>query len=119
MTAPAADPVDRSTLAAMDVAGRAARLVDRLGAAEVDGLLVTDLTNVRYLTGFTGSAALLVVTPGGLTFVTDGRYGQQAAEQLGAAGVAAAALLARLRRPALAAAPAGMPEVADGLGRTG
>ncbi|MBX3313499.1 MAG: aminopeptidase P family protein [Actinobacteria bacterium] len=55
--------------------------------AGVDALLVTDLTNIRYLTGFTGSAALLVVTGGDLTFVTDGRYGQQASDQLGAAGV--------------------------------
>ncbi len=38
---------------------------------------------------------------------------------IAAAGVAAAALLARLRRPALAARPAGMQEVADGLGRAG
>ena len=38
---------------------------------------------------------------------------------VGAGGIAAAALLARLRRPALTAAPAGMPEPAGGLGRAG
>ena len=33
-------------------------------AADVDALLVTDLVNIRYLTGFTGSnAALLVHAP--------------------------------------------------------
>ena len=74
----------------MDVAGRAGRLVQSFGAASVDALLVTDLTNIRYLTGFTGSAALLLVAAEGLTFVTDGRYGQQATDQLGAAGVVAA-----------------------------
>ncbi|MET0227346.1 MAG: MFS transporter, partial [Actinomycetes bacterium] len=36
-----------------------------------------------------------------------------------AGGVAAAALLGRVRRPVLAGAPAGMPEAAEGLGRTG
>ena len=60
----------------------------RLGAstAGCDALLVTQLANVRYLTGFTGSAALLLVLPDALLFVTDGRYGEQSAEQLGAAG---------------------------------
>lgn len=73
----------------MDVAARAGRLRAALAGASVDALLVTDLTNIRYLTGFTGSAALLVVGPDALTFVTDGRYGQQAADQLAAAGVEA------------------------------
>ncbi|MCU1499234.1 MAG: Xaa-Pro aminopeptidase [Acidimicrobiales bacterium] len=81
---------DLEHLRAMDVGGRAGRLQASLDGAGVDGLLVTNLTNVRYLTGFTGSAALLLVTPGGVTFVTDGRYGQQAEAQLAAAGVKAA-----------------------------
>jgi Xaa-Pro aminopeptidase len=75
------------TLAPMDVAGRGQRLRGRLAGVEVDALLVTNLTNIRYLTGFTGSAALLLVSDGGLTFVTDGRYGQQAEAQLLAARV--------------------------------
>lgn len=88
---PTATPVfDRRSLADMDVADRSDRLQASLASAEVDGLLVTNLTNIRYLTGFTGSAALLVVAPSGLTFVTDGRYGQQADAQLSAAGVRAA-----------------------------
>jgi Xaa-Pro aminopeptidase len=48
-----------------------------LRAAEVDALLVTDLVNIRYLTGFTGSnAALLVHADGDAAsrFCTDGRY---------------------------------------------
>jgi Xaa-Pro aminopeptidase len=69
---------------------RADSLRAGLDAAEIDVLVVTDLTNVRYLTGFTGSAGRLVVTADALTFVTDGRYGQQAEAQLGAAGVEAA-----------------------------
>jgi Xaa-Pro aminopeptidase len=68
----------------MDVAGRGARLREQL---DVDALLVTKLVNIRYLTGFTGSTALLLVLPDELLFVTDGRYRDQSAEELAAAGV--------------------------------
>ncbi|MFN8019685.1 MAG: Xaa-Pro peptidase family protein [Acidimicrobiales bacterium] len=79
------EPVE--PFAPMEVAERTVRLREAMADAEVPALLVTNLTNIRYLTGFTGSAALLVVTEQGLTFVTDGRYGQQSADQLAAAGV--------------------------------
>ena len=72
----------------MDVAGRADRVRASLAAAESDALLVTDLTNIRWLTGFTGSAARVALLADELVLVTDGRYGDQAAEQLAAAGVA-------------------------------
>ena len=49
-------------------------------------LLVTTLANIRYLTGFTGSAALLLVTGDEALLVTDGRYRTQAAEQLDGVG---------------------------------
>ncbi|MBN2621902.1 MAG: aminopeptidase P family protein, partial [Acidimicrobiales bacterium] len=80
---------DRSSLPPMDVADRAGRLRSRLGDAGCDALLVTDITNVRYLTGFTGSAAMVLVTPDALVFVTDGRYRDQAATQLAGARVEA------------------------------
>jgi Xaa-Pro aminopeptidase len=73
----------------MDVADRAGRLRAALGDAGCDALLVTSLTNIRYLTGFTGSAALLLVGPDRLVFVTDGRYRDQSAAELAAAGVGA------------------------------
>lgn len=73
------------TLAPMDVAGRLDRLRERFDG--YDALLVTRLVNVRYLTGFTGSAAVLLVLRDGAVFTTDGRYREQSAEQLGAAGV--------------------------------
>jgi Xaa-Pro aminopeptidase len=41
-------------------------------------MLVTHLTNIRYLCGFTGSAAALLVTGEGSIFFTDGRYTAQA-----------------------------------------
>ena len=79
--------IDLSSLPAMDVAGRTARLRAELGAAGCDALLVTKLVNIRYLTGFTGSAAMLLVLPDQLLLVTDGRYETQAPEQLAAARV--------------------------------
>jgi len=74
-------------LPAMDVAGRVDRLRALLAEEGVDALLVTALTNVRYLTGFTGSAGLVVVSADELVLVTDGRYTEQAADQLASAGV--------------------------------
>jgi Xaa-Pro aminopeptidase len=74
-------------LAPLDVAPRLGRLREQFDAAGIDALLVTKLANVRYLTGFTGSAALLLVTGGGARFVTDGRYSQRSHEELDAAGV--------------------------------
>lgn len=83
-------PSSVSSLPPMDVAGRLPRLRGRLADAGCDALLVTTLANVRYLTGFSGSAALLLVPADGeLVFVTDGRYGGQAAEQMGDVGVQA------------------------------
>ena len=73
--------------APMDVAGRVPRLRQRFADAECDALLVTRLVNIRDLTGFTGSAALLLVLPDELVFVTDGRYRDQSAIELGQAGI--------------------------------
>ena len=78
-----------TALPPMDVAGRVDRLRGCLDRAECDAILVTHLTNIRYLTGFTGSAGLLLVEPDHLLFVTDGRYEEQAAGQLAGAGVTA------------------------------
>jgi len=62
---------------------RADRVADALAAREADLLLVTDLVNVRWLTGFTGSnAAAVVGREGERRFVTDFRYLTQSAEQL-------------------------------------
>ena len=96
----------------MDVASRPGRL---RSALECDALLVTRLANIRYLTGFTGSAALLLVLPDELVFVTDGRYDQQSAEQLAANGVEA-----RIEVRATAADQHGvLTEAASGLGTVG
>jgi Xaa-Pro aminopeptidase len=57
-------------------------LTDRLPTAGADAVLVTRLPNVRYLSGFTGSNGTLVLTPDGGAFLTDGRYGDQAAREV-------------------------------------
>jgi Xaa-Pro aminopeptidase len=77
------------TLAAMDVAGRLPRVRERMGEAGCLALLVTNLLNVRYLTGFTGSAGLLLVLSDDALLVTDGRYGEQAADQIAGSGASA------------------------------
>jgi Xaa-Pro aminopeptidase len=61
---------------------RAERLIELLPGAETDVLLVTDLVNVRYLTGYTGSNGLALVGPRTRAFITDFRYVEQAAEQV-------------------------------------
>ena len=73
-------------LRALEVAPRLDRLRARLEGAGVDALVVSNLANVRYLTGFTGSAGLLAVTPAGALLTTDGRYRTQSAEQVVRAG---------------------------------
>ena len=72
----------------ISAAGRVDRLRPLLEAAGVDALLVTELANVRYLCGFTGSAGMLLVHGDAAVLLTDGRYRTQAGEQLAAAGVA-------------------------------
>ena len=62
---------------------RADRVAEALEGREADMLLVTDLINVRWLTGFTGSnAAAVVGRAGSRRFVTDFRYLTQSAEQV-------------------------------------
>ena len=67
----------------MDHAGRRSRAADRVADLGLDALLVTSLVHVRYLTGFTGSnAALLLGADGLATFATDFRYVVQSAREL-------------------------------------
>lgn len=47
-----------------------------------DGLLVTDMNNVRYLTGFSGSAGFVLVTKSDSIFVTDFRYAEHARKEV-------------------------------------
>jgi Xaa-Pro aminopeptidase len=64
-------------------AGRADRLVALIDERELDALLITNLVNLRYLTGYTGTNGVALVGLHDLrTFVTDFRYVTQAAQQV-------------------------------------
>jgi Xaa-Pro aminopeptidase len=78
--------IDLATLAPLEVAPRLDRLRAAFADAACDSLVVTNLTNVRYLTGFSGSAGLVVVTGDRAVLITDGRYETQAVEQVAASG---------------------------------
>ena len=67
----------------MTHSSRRARLSAEIRAADLDAMLVTDLINVRYLSGFTGSAGALLVYADERppVLATDGRYRTQAARQ--------------------------------------
>jgi len=53
-----------------------------MSTLEADAFLVTNLHNVSYLTGFTGSSGFVVVTAGSSYFITDFRYETQAAQEV-------------------------------------
>ncbi len=77
-----------------------------LAADDADAALVTRLVNVRYLTGFSGSNAALLVTASGEVLATDGRYTAQAAAEAPGVEVVvdrdcAPALVARAARDAV------------------
>jgi Xaa-Pro aminopeptidase len=62
--------------------GRGDRLEGLLAERELDQMLVTDLTNVRYLTGFTGTNGACICGPGVRLFLTDFRYTERAAAEI-------------------------------------
>ena len=59
----------------------------RLKRDNLDGMIITHLDHIRYLTGFTGSAGLLVIGPKGADFFTDFRYTDQSRKQVRGAKV--------------------------------
>jgi Xaa-Pro aminopeptidase len=62
--------------------GRGDRLEKLLAERELDRMLVTDLTNVRYLTGFTGTNGACICGKGLRLFLTDFRYTERAAAEV-------------------------------------
>src|SRR3954464_2993435 len=62
---------------------RIAALREAMMGAHIDGLVLTSLPNVRYLTGFSGSSALVLVTQRDFHFITDFRYDTQVGEEVG------------------------------------
>jgi Xaa-Pro aminopeptidase len=66
----------------MDHLARLKRFEQTLGKQRLDGFVVTHPANLRYLCGYTGSNGLLLFLDGRRTFFTDGRYTQQAREEV-------------------------------------
>jgi Xaa-Pro aminopeptidase len=71
----------------MDYASRQTRLREALAKHRLHSMLVTHLPNVRYLSGFTGSAAVLWISEGESFFYSDGRYREQASQEVRGARV--------------------------------
>jgi Xaa-Pro aminopeptidase len=75
-----------SALPPLSVEGRLDRVRLAISDTESEALVVSELNNIRWCTGFTGSYGVLVVAPDGTTLITDSRYAEQAPAQLEAAG---------------------------------
>jgi Xaa-Pro aminopeptidase len=60
---------------------RLGRLLERLPALNIQSLLISSLPNIRYLSGFTGSNALLLVSPSESVLFTDPRYTIQSRQE--------------------------------------
>ncbi len=67
-----------------NLARRAAAVRDAIVNVQLDALVVTHLPNIRYLTNFAGTTAILVLTREGAWFITDGRYATEASSLLSA-----------------------------------
>ena len=54
-----------------------------MAAEQLEALAVTSTASMRYLTGFSGSSGLVLVTPAWVSLLTDFRYRDQAANEVG------------------------------------
>ena len=66
----------------MSFQSRVENVKAQLSKEGLDGIYVTNLTNVRYLTGFTGSAGSMLILENEQYFFSDGRYKEQSREQI-------------------------------------
>ncbi len=82
-------------LAPMDLPARLDRVRVALAQTGCQALIVTKPHNIRWLTGFTGSAGTVIVTGETLTVITDDRYQAQVGQQLDGAGVTADVVIDR------------------------
>lgn len=62
-------------------ANRRKKLIRKLKKQDVDALLVTNFTNVTYLTGFSGDDSFLLIGPDQTVLISDSRYAVQIAEE--------------------------------------
>jgi Xaa-Pro aminopeptidase len=61
---------------------RLQKLKKHIKAKKINGFIITGLHNIRYLTGFTGSSGLLLITIKDSFFITDFRYREQAEKEV-------------------------------------
>src|SRR3989338_1013953 len=61
---------------------RLKKLHERLSSWKVDALLITTLENIRYLSGFTGSSGVIIITSDRAFFLTDSRYDSQSRNEV-------------------------------------
>ena len=66
----------------MSFTNRINTLNEKISSKNLDGMYITNLTNVRYLTGFTGSAGSMLIINNEKHFFTDGRYIEQSKTQV-------------------------------------
>ena len=97
------------SLPSMDRAARIERVRSLFEVHDVEAAIITTPVNVRWLTGFTGSNGRLLVDLDGAVLYTDGRYTEQSATELEAAGVDALVSVHDV-------APAGHAHMAERLG---
>jgi len=57
-------------------------VTESLASKGISGMLVSNIRNVRYLTGFTGSSACLLITKKERIFFTDARYEEQSKREV-------------------------------------
>lgn len=61
---------------------RTKAIADSLELKGIDGILISQITNVRYLTGFKGSSGCVLITKKNRIFCTDPRYEEQAKQEI-------------------------------------
>lgn len=84
-----------AVLIPIDVAPRETKAIGALDEAELDALVVSGASNIRWLCGFSGSASTVVLTRDHITLVVDSRYAQRAADELGSLNSSAVVVVAR------------------------
>lgn len=61
---------------------RLQQLRAKIRANDLDAFIITKLAHIRYLTGFSGSNAVVIIMPRSVYFFTDGRYTEQVKTEL-------------------------------------
>ena len=58
------------------------RVLEHMAKLQVDSVIIKDVTTIRYLTGFTGDSSLLYLDRQQGVLITDGRYTEQARNEM-------------------------------------